>query len=262
MVQIYESKKGTHARVINDVGGCEADVFGSVDEMLGRLPFVFDERRPSGKPFEDAARTGAIGTDESGKGDFFGPLVVAAVYMPPGEEESLLLMGVRDSKTLSDSSVESIAAELSGEFRHTVVAVGPEKYNELYEKMGNVNRILGWCHARAIEDVLEKVDCRRALTDQFGSKSYVENALMERGEGIVLEQRPRAEEIPAVAAASILARAQFLSRLDALAAAAGIALPKGASARVDEAARRYVAIHGRAALARVAKVHFKNTSRI
>ncbi|MFH1550896.1 MAG: ribonuclease HIII [Planctomycetota bacterium] len=262
MVQIYESKKGTHARVINDVGGCEADVLGSIDEMFGRPSFVPDESRPSGKPSGDAAETGAIGTDESGKGDFFGPLVVAGVYMPPWEEESLLRMGVRDSKTLSDSSVESIAAELSGGFRHTVVAVGPEKYNELYEKMGNVNRILGWCHARVIENLLEEVECPYAITDQFGNKSYVEKALMEKGSKVALEQRPRAEEIPVVAAASILARAGFLRRLDALAGRYGTSLPKGASALVDEAARRFVAMHGRDALKYVAKIHFKNTSRI
>ena len=261
MVQIYQSKKGTHARVINDIGGCEARVLAAIDEMFGRLPLSSPEKK-SAVSAEKQHETGLIGTDESGKGDFFGPLVVAAVHIMPDDEEYLRNMGVCDSKLLGDSKAVGIAENIRDEFKYSIVAIGPEKYNEIYSEMKNVNKILGWAHARAIEDLLEEVDCQHAVTDQFGDKSHVENALMKKGRRIQLQQRPRAEEITAVAAASILARAEFLNRLAELGARFSTTLPKGASSRVDDAARGFVRRHGREALEHVAKMHFKNSTRI
>ncbi|MGZ5498974.1 MAG: ribonuclease HIII, partial [Candidatus Aminicenantales bacterium] len=161
-----------------------------------------------------AAEPGRIGTDESGKGDFFGPLVVAAFFMPEGQEQALRQLGVKDSKRTSDARCREIAETLKrGYPYYSVVTVGPEKYNELWAKLRNLNRLLAWGHARAIENVLERVPAGKAVTDQFGDERFVRNALLQKGREIELVQMPRAEEDPAVAAASILARAEFLTRL-------------------------------------------------
>ena len=205
---------------------------------------------------------GHMGTDESGKGDYFGPLVAAGVYVPDGQEEVLREYGIRDSKRVSDNRVRELAEVIMQGYPHSIVAVGPEKYNELYAKFRNLNRLLAWAHSRVIENILQDVPCTLAITDQFGDKLFVQNALMKRGRSIELVQRPKAEEDVAVAAASILARSEFLRRLYFLSQEAGMELPKGASPMVEEAAVALVRRYGPQVLAKFAKTHFKTTGRI
>ena len=205
---------------------------------------------------------GHIGTDESGKGDYFGPLVVAGVFLPEGQADVLRELGVRDSKRMTDGRVRAVAADVKRGYKHAVVAIGPEKYNELYGKFRNLNRLLAWGHARVIENILAEVPAETALTDRFGDERFVRDAMLRLGRTIELIQRTKAEEDPAVAAASVLARAEFLYRLHALSQDAGMDLPKGASTLVDEAAVELVRRSGPEALARFAKLHFKTTQRV
>ncbi len=156
-----------------------------------------------------------IGIDESGKGDYFGPLVIAAVFVDATTQGELRLMQVRDSKKISDGRILEMAPDIKTICPHSVIAIGPQKYNELYEKIRNLNRLLAWGHAKALETLLERVTCERAISDQFGNERLILNVLQEKGRKIVLEQRTKAESDLAVAAASILARAEFLLRLKA-----------------------------------------------
>ena len=208
------------------------------------------------------AAAGHIGSDESGKGDYFGPLVVGAVYVPDGQEAVLRELGVKDSKRTSDNRCRELAEAIRRGYPHAVVAIGPERYNELYERLRNLNRLLAWAHARAIENILAEVPCRRALTDQFGDERFVLEALLKKGRTIELVQQPGAEEDAAVAAASILARAEFLKRLHFLSQELGVELPKGASPQVEAAAVELIRRHGPAVLDRAAKKHFKTTGRV
>ncbi len=215
-------------------------------------------RQPELFPFEK----GHIGTDESGKGDYFGPLVVAGLFLPDGQQDVLAEMGVRDSKKISDNRIRAIAELLKKGYKYSIVAIGPGRYNELYVKMRNLNRILAWAHSRAIENILEEVRCTTAITDQFGDKLFITNALLKKGKTIELIQRPKAEEDLAVAAASILARAEFLKRLFFLSRDIGIDLPKGSSPRSEETGVKLIEAHGSQILDKVAKTHFKLTKRI
>lgn len=213
-----------------------------------------------------------IGVDESGKGDYFGPLVISAVFASKEAFPKFKELEVRDSKKLSsDARALDIAKgiRLMRECVVQVVPIGPEAYNRLQAKMRNVNDVLGWGHARAIENTLQQIDpqktgkiCARAISDQFGNKRIIERALMQRGKGIQLEQRHRAEEDLAVAAASIIARAEFILALRRLSKQWGVTFPKGASAMVIEAGRQFVAKHGRDALGQVAKLHFQTTGKV
>ena len=205
---------------------------------------------------------GHIGTDESGKGDYFGPLVVAGVYVPDEQQKVLQELGVKDSKRFSDNRVKEMADLVRKGYKHSVVAIGPEKYNELYGKLKNLNRILAWAHARAIENILEEVACTQAITDQFGDRLFVENAMMKKGKNIELIQRPKAEDDMAVAAASILARAEFLRRLYFLSKDFEIDIPKGSSPKSEEVGLLLIKKHGADVLGKVAKTHFKLTPRI
>ena len=203
--------------------------------------------------------SGQIGIDESGKGDYFGPLVIAGVYVAREQEEPLRAAGVRDSKALSDKKAAVLTEQIRGLCPFTVVAIGPERYNSLHASFKNLNRLLAWGHARAIENLLEKVSCNRVVADQFGDERFLKSALMAKGRTVTLIQKPRAEEKVAVAAASIIARAEFLRRLQELSTRSGVSLPKGASDAVITAGKEFVRRHGAEALGQVAKLHFRTT---
>jgi ribonuclease HIII len=203
-----------------------------------------------------------IGIDESGKGDYFGPLVIAAAFVDATTQGELRLMQVRDSKKISDGRILEMAPDIKTICPHSVIAIGPQKYNELYAKIRNLNRLLAWGHAKALETLLERVTCERAISDQFGNERLILNVLQEKGRKIVLEQRTKAEADLAVAAASILARAEFLLRLKRLSSEVGTTLPKGASPAVELAAKMVIKKHGQDRLGLVAKLHFKTTQAV
>jgi len=211
-----------------------------------------------------------LGVDESGKGDFFGPLCVAGVYVNEAVVKAWRDSGIRDSKNISS---DKKIADLAKLIRETpgcvtsVVPIGNEAYNRLYGRMKSVNTILAWGHARVIENLMGQKHRMnptpvRAISDQFAAdKGTVANALMGLGREIELVQRHKAEEDLAVAAASILARHEFVTRIAGLEKQFAVKLPKGASGAVDEAAKQFVAKHGSENLSKVAKTHFRNAFR-
>jgi ribonuclease HIII len=203
-----------------------------------------------------------IGVDESGKGDFFGPLVVAGVLVAENSLPTLAEMEVRDSKTIADKKLLGIADRIRQRFVHDIVVINPEKYNQLHSKIGNLNKLLGWGHARVIENIMAQQPAATAISDKFGHERYILNSLQKMGKSIKMIQTVRGEAHPAVAAASILARAEFLRRMDILSKRVGLTLPRGASSLVDDAGRRLVREYGPEILGQTAKLHFKNTKKI
>src|SRR6201984_2507828 len=181
-----------------------------------------------------------FGVDESGKGDFFGPPVIAGVYVDRGIARRLVEGGVQDSKRISsDARIRALADTIrkTSMGLSDVVLIGPAKYNELYEKFGNLNKLLAWGHARVIENLLaKKPDCPRSLCDQFADAGIIEQSLLLPGRKIPIQQRPRAESDIAVAAASILAREAFINWLDREGKRLGVRLERGGSAAVKAAA--------------------------
>ena len=211
-----------------------------------------------------------FGVDESGKGDFFGPLCIAGVYVNEAVINAWKDAGIRDSKNISSDKKISDLAKLIRETPGCVVdsvVVGNEAYNRLYEKMKSVNTLLAWGHARVIENLMGKryqmnPPPVKAISDQFAaSKSVIEKALMKEGRGIQLVQRHKAEEDIAVAAASILARDAFVKGLAKLEKDFAMKLPKGASAAVDAAAKQFVEERGAGELQKVSKLHFRTALR-
>jgi len=207
-----------------------------------------------------------FGVDESGKGDFFGPLVIAGVYVDRGIARKLLDAGVQDSKRIgSDARIRKLAEEIrriTGGLNETVL-IGPAKYNELYTGFGNLNSLLGWGHARVIENLLtRKPECPRSLSDQFADARVIERALRGKARELTIEQRPRAESDVAVAAASILAREAFIDWLEKTGKKLDLRLDRGVSASVKEAAAKLVEKGGAKALREVAKIHFRTAHEI
>ena len=201
-----------------------------------------------------------FGIDESGKGDFFGPLVIAGAYTDKNLTRSLLDEGIADSKKITDSKIKKLSEIIrnSSGIEHEIIIIGPKKYNKLYSKIGNLNRLLAWGHATCIERLCEKrPDCKRALSDQFARSSVLTSSLGERGKTIKIEQRTKAESDIAVATASILARDAFVRWIEEATEQFGFSIPKGASSKVKEAGEKLVAQHGTQILHEVSKIHFK-----
>ena len=207
-----------------------------------------------------------FGVDESGKGDFFGPLVIAGVYVDRDIARAFQQAGIQDSKRIgSDARIRTLAEAIrkTPGVALTAVEISPLKYNELYEKIGNLNRLLAWGHARVIENLLDqRPDCPRALSDQFGNPALIQRALMAKGRGIQLDQRTKAESDLAVAAASIIAREKFIDWLQRAGRKHGLTLHRGVSAQVKEAARALTGRHGPEILREVAKTHFKTAQEL
>lgn len=203
-----------------------------------------------------------IGMDEAGKGDFYGPLCVAAIYAGGDGIKEMRKMGVKDSKKLGDEGILKLAPKLRSAFPYTVIRLFPLKYNELYRKFKNLNRLLGWAHTACLGDLSAKTGCKKALLDQFAQKTLMEQALKQKKIDVELEQKVHGEEDLVVAAASILARAAFLDGMKSLSEEYGIELPKGAHAKVKEVAKMLITKWGADVLEKVAKTHFKTASEI
>jgi ribonuclease HIII len=203
-------------------------------QVLGEARFGYEEVL-SPELFEPH-----FGIDESGKGDFFGPLVIAGVYVNPAIAKTLKAAGVQDSKAISgDRRIRELAAVIrKNRVPASVVTIAPPRYNQLQKKMGNLNRLLAWGHARVIEDLCELCpDCPRALSDKFADVRVLERA-------------------------SILAREKFIDWLAAKETESGVSLPRGVSAPVKKAAVALIRAKGEEALETHAKTHFKTAAEV
>ncbi|SRR5581483_5637289 len=223
-------------------------------EILQSVAFSYPEAQVSMTP--------RIGIDESGKGDFFGPLCIAGVQADETQIKELLAMGVKDSKQVTDKSIRALSAKIKKTCPHTVIFISPKKYNELYANFKNLNQLLGWGHATAIAELVTKTGCNEAIIDQFAGEHVVKNALKQKKLHVSLTQRHRAEADPVVAAASILARAAFIEGIERLSKQFELEIPKGASSQVVRIGKQLVRKFGPEILEQAAKLHFKTKGEI
>lgn len=245
------------------VNGKEAQAFVEFclePEILGEVVTGYDiERNP--EMFEPH-----FGIDEAGKGDFFGPLVIAGVFVNKEIAKRFLDAGVKDSKKLTDKRADDLGELIEKELKDAtgsltaceIISIGPARYNELYNQFRNLNSMLAWAHAKVIENLKGRIpDCPRALSDQFARPQLIESQLEKKNVQILLQQRTKAESDIAVAAASILARRRFLHELDKLGEKPGEKLLKGAGAQVLKQGKKIFKNQGIEVLATVSKRHFK-----
>jgi ribonuclease HIII len=253
-LQVYFGKKGIKTLI---QGNKDSSLFKEVDKIIyGSTLFTNDN--------EITEPSAYIGIDESGKGDYFGPLVIAAVYVDAATKNKLKEIKIRDSKEVSDSEIYVLSSQIKKivEENYSIILISPEKYNQLYEKFKNLNLLLAWGHAKALENVLDKINCTEAISDKFGNEQKLTNSLQTKGKKVNLIQTPKAERFTAVAAASILAREKFLNWLTGTSKKLEIKLPKGASSKAEETADIIIKKFGKDFLDKTAKLHFKNTARI
>lgn len=228
-------------------------------EILGKVSIGYEEVLHP-EYFEAHA-----GIDECGKGDLFGPLVVAAVFVDKQSARFLIDAGIKDSKRIkSDSRLFQLAMEVKKKTPYGFFSLSPLQYNDLYEKkFKNLNLLLAWAHAKAYQRLLQvQSDCHRVVCDRFAHPWVLKQSFEKIGMQDALEQMTKAESDPAVAAASILARAIFLEELSKLGKEIGFSLLRGASSKTVEQAREIYLNKGKEALRKVAKMHFKTIQKI
>ncbi|MED1442366.1 ribonuclease HIII [Aeribacillus composti] len=208
-----------------------------------------------------------IGSDEAGTGDYFGPITVAAVFVPKEKRKLVQQLGVKDSKALTDKQVFSIANTLIETVPYSLLILRNEKYNQLQKSGMNQGKLKAILHNQAIHHLLKKISPDKpeaVLIDQFAEPDVYFQYLKDRDVPFkdITIFKPKAEHIHiSVAAASIIARYAFLKELNSLSNAAGFYLPKGASHTVDEAAAKLIKEKGKNTLGKMAKLHFANTEK-
>lgn len=252
-IQVYFGKKGIKTILQGDLN---SNLYRTLNNLLVDDPkLAFSEPKIS-EPDE------YIGTDECGKGDFFGPLVVAAVFVNEKTRKSLAGIGVRDSKDLSDYQITSIAdgiKKIIGN-KYQIVRISPQKYNELYEQFANLNKLLNWAHSKAIDNLLDNTSCKYVITDKF-SKKELDVVTLSKHSDVEFVQETKAEKYIGVAAASILARDNFVEWFES-SSRKKLNLPKGSSLETEKFAKQLYQKIGKEKLSEYAKLHFKTFTKI
>ncbi|MDZ7763014.1 MAG: ribonuclease HIII [Melioribacteraceae bacterium] len=247
-VLVYFGKKGLKTVI---QGNQKSDLYKEVEEIVtGKLYLDFDEQQ-----FDEPEKY--IGSDETGKGDVFGPIVTCAVYVDKNTNKKLRSVGVRDSKDIGQQQIIKIAKEVEkivGD-NYEIISINPSKYNQLYENFGNINEILNWSHTKAIENLLSKTSAEVIITDKFRKKDLDFSKEFNFSNYTII-QEPKAEKYTAVAAASILAKKKQLDWFERQ-KKNGLPLIRGASQEVKELAETLLKVNGKKQLSEFAKMHFK-----
>ena len=254
-LHIFFGKKGNKTLI---QGNKDSKLYKEINDYIFGEKFISDDK-PETEPDYPY-----IGTDESGKGDYFGSLVIAGVYITPREGNILRSLEIRDSKELSDQQVIQLTSKIKSikEIIYDLIVISPEKYNQLYEKMGNLNRLMGWAHAKVIENILERCNATEAISDKFGNEKIILEALQTRGQQINLTQITKAEKFTAVATASILARNAVIEWFNIQSKKLKIQILKGSSEEVEKVAKKIFENYGEDTLKKLVKLHFKTSKKI
>jgi len=252
-LQVYFGKKGIKTVIQGSNLSVEYNEIQSIVTGNDCLPFT-DQKDQQYEEY--------IGTDETGKGDFFGPLVIAGIYVNKEIQSYFTNLGVRDSKELSDSEINRIAFKIKSKFpnHYSIISIHPEKYNRLYEEFRNVNKMLNWGHSKIIENLFKDYKSKYIIVDQF-SKTPLNISLKPEFSKIHFIMTPKAERYVGVAAASILARNQMNKWFEEK-KNEGYNVLKGASKEVEYAAKNILVKHGKNKIANLVKLHFKTTKKI
>ncbi len=200
-----------------------------------------------------------LGTDEAGKGDYFGPLVVAGVVLKPEKEDKFLRLGIKDSKRLSSARIAYLAEEIKKLAVYNIEVISPEEYNKIYEEVGNLNKILSMFHIKVIEKLIDKTGAKIVVVDKFSKNSGISGYLNGK---VKVEEIEKGERDIACAAASILARYSFVEYIEKMHDMYKFIFPKGAGKKVKDATLEFVQKYSLEELKYVAKLHFKLTEEI
>lgn len=240
----------------------EARQFGVATSTAKKSAIVKGDQLP-----KNLASLSIIGSDETGTGDYFGPITVAAVYVPANKIELIQTLGVKDSKQMNDTIIRRIAKDIMASCPYSLLTLRNEKYNELQAKGYSQGKMKAMLHNQALHNVLTKIAPEEPdyiLIDQFAERgvyyNYLKNSKVLVQNRVLLATKAESLHV-SVAAASIIARYAFLIEMDKMSKQFGYTLQKGAGAKVDEMAAKILQSHGEDTLRNISKWHFANTGK-
>ncbi len=254
-VLVYFGKKGIKKTI---QANPESDIHNELNKI------IFDETLFDYKNQREIIFNQYIGTDESGKGDYFGPLVIGAVYVDEKKSLELEKIGVKDSKLISDNDIKILENKIKKivEGNFEIVQINPEKYNQLYESFKNLNKLMAWAHSKSIENLIQKTKCINVISDKFGNEKLILTELKKKNIEINLVQTSKGERFTGVAAASILARAKVIDWFYFKSKELRFEIPKGGGSNVTAMAKLIVNNYDENFLMKMIKFHFKNSQNI
>lgn len=269
VVTLYESGKVVFQGVSADI---DADMWNEREATLNEgkhaLNLTKDKNKESKKDVDktDYYFINSIGSDEVGTGDYFGPVVVTSAYVKRSDISFLENLGVRDSKKITDDKIKKIAPDIIKRIPHAIVILNNSDYNKNYSDDVNMNKIKALLHNKALLTLLnkDKYDYDMIVVDQFVNKFKYYDYLKDNSNvlrGITFTTKAE-DKCLSVACASIISRFLFLKEMNKLSAELGINLPKGAGTEVDRIGKEIVSKLGKEKLYDIAKMNFKNTSKI
>ncbi len=266
IVTLYESGKVMFQGISADI---DANMWIDLEKKLTGTVININENKEkqekAAKIKNEFYRLSTIGSDEVGTGDYFGPIVVTASFVPKDKVDELDKLGVRDSKKITDEKIKQIAPTLLKEVEHVTYILNNKEYNEYQKKGYNMNQIKAILHNKVLYELKEKISqYDKMVVDQFVyPKKYYEHLKEEKQVVYGITFLTKAESVCAsVAASSCISRYLFLEEMDKLSDKLKMVIPKGAGEDVDEVAAKVVKQYGEQMLYDVAKLNFKNTFKL
>lgn len=258
LYNIAENYKKTNYQEIFEIEGEKYILYPTTGTFEYPVPLYVSIKEYLLKIFSEGLEFPQIGTDESGKGDVFGPLVVSGVLLDKEDIPKVIDLGIKDSKKLSDKLILEIKNEIEKTFFYEVVLISPKKYNELYMKMKNVNRILAWAHARTIENILSKKEAKLIIIDKFTSEEFIKSFMFKEAKTRNFIIESQGEKYFASALSSIIARGYYLEYMKKMEREYKMEFPKGAGENTNKVISEFIKKYTHLRLPEVGKMHFKN----
>ena len=257
VITLYESGKAMFQGTSADV---DAAMWGSI---LGETKEAKEEAKKTDLKYYNCS---AVGSDEVGTGDYFGPIVVTACYVPKEEISFLENLGVGDSKKIDDSKILKIAPEIAKRIKYRSTILNNKEYNEKYTNDINMNKIKAIMHNKVLYSLIqeENPSYDYIIVDEFAREARYYEYLKDVNliqKNITFMTKAEDKNL-AVACGSIISRYIFLKEFDKLCDEIHIPLPKGAGKDVDSIGEEVVEKYGKEKLKEIAKFNFKNTDRI
>lgn len=209
----------------------------------------------------------AIGSDEVGTGDYFGPIIVTATLVDKSTRKLLEDLKIMDSKKMTDDKIRRCAPILMNKLPYVTFTLSNTKYNEMSSKGFNMNKIKAILHNRVLFELSNKgIPYHKIIVDQFTTpRSYFSYLKQENIEDKVTKitflTKGESKHL-SVAAASVISRYRFLQEMDKLSEKYKVDIPKGASPKVDSVAKKILDTYGKNELSKIVKLNFKNTEKI
>ncbi len=257
VITMYESGKVMFQGVSADV---DAAMWGTALENTKEKQA---ERKKENAKYYNCS---AVGSDEVGTGDYFGPIVVTATFVAKEDIPFLEKLGVGDSKKIDDSKILKIAPEIAKKIKYKSVILSNSEYNEKYTKDINMNKIKAILHNRVLYQLVNEVKPKYdyIIVDEFAREARYYNYIKDQKviQKDITFMTKAEDKNMAVACGSIISRYIFLKEFDKLCDSIHIPLPKGAGKDVDSIGEEVVEKYGEDKLKEIAKLNFKNTERI